>query len=134
MSKVFQKGDRVHTSRGPGTIALLRMNPNSLSEASAYSVLLDERAGHLGYNGTIFTANQVRPALKVEEWKDWRPGAEPSPEHLRNQIADSDILQVSEDQPIFFSRGGDSLMLTTRDEDGQIRQYDCLVRRVRDAE
>lgn len=110
------------------------MNSTKLSEAASYSVLLDERAGHLGYNGTIFTANQVFPALKVGEWTDWRQGAEPSPEHLRNQIADSDILQVSEDQPIFFSRGGDSLMLTTRDEDGQIRQYDCLVRRVRDAE
>lgn len=58
----FEKGDRVNTPFGPGTIAFKRMAAPTYSEAQAYSVVLDEKADRIGYTGTMVSADDVESA------------------------------------------------------------------------
>lgn len=65
MKKQFDKGDRVNTSLGAGTIVYKRMAPPNYSVAEAYSVCLDSKkaASELppfpSYTGTMLPADQV---------------------------------------------------------------------------
>lgn len=62
----FDKGDRVMTHLGPGTVVYKRMAPPSFSEVEVYSVCLDskkeasEKPPFPTYTGTIVKAEDVR--------------------------------------------------------------------------
>ena len=58
----FTRGQRVQTPKGPGTVVYQRLNPITLADASAVSVVLDSCRGD--DQGTIFLAQLVTP-LKV---------------------------------------------------------------------
>lgn len=60
----FEKGSRVNTPLGPGTVAYQRMAPPDYREPDAVSVILDSRTGPDAapwYSGTIFTAHKITP-------------------------------------------------------------------------
>lgn len=62
---MFDKGDRVNTTMGPGTVVYRRLT--EFGEVSAYSVLLDskkeesEKPPFKTYTGTIFAEFNVVP-------------------------------------------------------------------------
>jgi len=64
---VFDKGDRVMTPVGPGTVVYMRMDPSSPHMVDVYSVFLDHKKKEMekppfpSYSGTIFKAHQVKP-------------------------------------------------------------------------
>ena len=64
--KMFDKGKRVTTPSGPGTVVYCRFTPPTYSEPEAYSVCLDskkaesERPPFNSYTGTIFKADMVK--------------------------------------------------------------------------
>lgn len=62
----FQKGQRVQTPSGPGTVAYQRMGPPNYSKPIAVSVVLDAKRDKPGYSGTMFDAKKVKP-LKEDE-------------------------------------------------------------------
>ena len=57
----FSQGERVRikSSGKTGTVAYQRMAPPYYREASAVSVVLDEKRNNIGYNGTMFAAEDV---------------------------------------------------------------------------
>lgn len=63
----FDKGDRVMTHLGPGSVVYKRMAPPTFSEVEAYSVFLDhkksesEKPPFPSYTGTIIEAEKVKP-------------------------------------------------------------------------
>ncbi len=65
--KEFDKGDRVMTHLGPGTVVYKRMKPPTFSEVEVYSVCLDHRKAESekppfpSYTGTIIKAEDVKP-------------------------------------------------------------------------
>lgn len=62
----FQKGQKVITPRGSGTVAYQRMGGPNFSDAVAVSVVLDDKRYKPGYSGTMFNATDVQPA-ELEE-------------------------------------------------------------------
>lgn len=56
----FEKGDRVMTPGGVGTVYFKRMAPPNYSEVEAYSVKLDKRANDPHYAGSMFFAAEVK--------------------------------------------------------------------------
>lgn len=74
----YQRGDRVSTSRGPGTVAYQRMAPPDYCEVDAVSVVLDSERTRLGYAGTIFRAADVtaepRPEDRSRHFLGWTYG------------------------------------------------------------
>ncbi len=60
------QGDRVlaGAEAKPGAVNYVRFAPPDFRELAAVSVILDERQGDAGYEGTIFDAAQVRPLLQ----------------------------------------------------------------------
>lgn len=64
---MFDKGDRVMTPHGAGTVAYRRMAPPTYSHPEVYSVVLDhkkaetERPPFPSYSGTIIPAEDVKP-------------------------------------------------------------------------
>lgn len=60
----LRQGDRVHTPRGAGVVLYVRMSPPTFTQPAAVSVSLDERAGAPGYNGTMFSPEEVMHAGK----------------------------------------------------------------------
>lgn len=63
---MFDRGDRVTTPLGPGTVAYQRMAPPTYSVPEAVSVVLDDRRLRPGYSGTIFPAAEVFPEATRE--------------------------------------------------------------------
>jgi hypothetical protein len=61
---MLRQGDRVVTEQGTGTVVYVRFAPPDDREVAAVSVLLDGRA-RVGYAGTIFPADKVRPAAET---------------------------------------------------------------------
>jgi hypothetical protein len=63
----FDKGDRVMTHLGAGTVVYKRMAPPTYSEVDVYSVCLDARKAASeqppfpSYTGTIVKAEDVKP-------------------------------------------------------------------------
>ncbi len=63
--QIFNKGTRVMTAYGPGTISYCRLSPPNYSVVEAYSVILDEnkKASELppfpSYYATIIPAAEV---------------------------------------------------------------------------
>lgn len=63
---MFDKGDRVLTPEGPGTVAYKRMKGPTYAEVECYSVCLDhkkaacEQPPFPSYTGTIFPAELVK--------------------------------------------------------------------------
>ncbi len=60
----FQRGQRVNTPLGPGSVAYQRMRPPEYREAEAVSVVLDDRANRPFYVGTVFRAEEVTEERK----------------------------------------------------------------------
>jgi len=66
----FNKGDRVTTHLGPGTVVYKRMKPPTFSEVEVYSVCLDhkkaesEKPPFSSYSGTIVKAEDCQPEVK----------------------------------------------------------------------
>lgn len=58
----FEKGQRVNTPLGPGTVAYQRLAAPDYRDAEAVSVVLDDRRDRYGYTGTLFAAYKVTPA------------------------------------------------------------------------
>ena len=67
---MFEKGERVQTPMGSGSIVYSRMGGKNYSEVEAYSVFLDSKKAEMerppfpSYNGTIFPASDV---IKAEQ-------------------------------------------------------------------
>jgi hypothetical protein len=66
MAKQFDKGDRVNTPLGPGSVVYKRLKHyTEYSEAEMYSVFLDSKKAEMeqppfpSYSGTAFPADQV---------------------------------------------------------------------------
>lgn len=58
---MFDRGDRVSTPDGFGTVQYRRMLPPNYSDVEVYSVRLDRKAeGSSSYTGTIYKAADVR--------------------------------------------------------------------------
>lgn len=63
----FDKGNRVMTHLGPGTVVYKRMKPPTFSEVEVYSVCLDskkaasEQPPFPTYTGTIVKAEDCKP-------------------------------------------------------------------------
>lgn len=57
---MYDKGDRVITPHGPGSVVYKRMAPPTFSEVAVYSVKLDSHKGEPSYSGTIFQAEHVK--------------------------------------------------------------------------
>ncbi len=63
----FDKGDRVMTHLGPGTVVYRRMKPPTYGEVEVYSVCLDSKKAQSeqppfpSYTGTIVKAEEVKP-------------------------------------------------------------------------
>ena len=55
---MFDQGDRVITTSGPGTVVYRMMEPPDFINVIAYSVKVDN-ISRQGYTGTIFPANDV---------------------------------------------------------------------------
>jgi hypothetical protein len=68
---MINKGDRVTTPSGPGTIVSMRMAPPSYSLVEAYCVCLDskkaeaEKPPFRTYSGTMFKAELVVPQVSA---------------------------------------------------------------------
>ena len=60
MKTEFEKGDRVQTKFGDGTVVFKRMAGPDYSKATCYSVCLDERREDAGYSGTIVLPGQIQ--------------------------------------------------------------------------
>jgi hypothetical protein len=64
---MFDKGDRVMTPGGAGTVVYKRMAPPDFFEVDVYSVCLDTRKAETekppfpSYSGTIYKAEMVKP-------------------------------------------------------------------------
>jgi energy-converting hydrogenase Eha subunit B len=65
----LQKGDRVLTPGGPGSILYKRMAAPDFATVAAYSVDLDARASHLDptYAGTVYPAADVTREIQLSE-------------------------------------------------------------------
>ena len=65
---MFERGDRVMTPLGPGTVVSKRMVPPNYCEVQAYSVCLDDKLEESKtypfkhYNSTVFPAHEVSRA------------------------------------------------------------------------
>ena len=57
----MQKGDRVNTAWGPGTVAYVRMASPDYTTVDAVSVVLDSKRTRPGYSGTIVAPADLRP-------------------------------------------------------------------------
>lgn len=63
---MFDRGDKVMTPMGPGTVVYRRMASPSYAEVDAYSVALDHKVAEAqkppfpSYSGTVFPAEQVK--------------------------------------------------------------------------
>jgi hypothetical protein len=58
---IFDRGDRVITPGGTGSIIFKRMKPPTFGEVDVYSVRLDSRAKEDPfYSGTIYEAEMVK--------------------------------------------------------------------------
>ena len=55
----MNKGQRVKTPLGYGTVCYVRMRPPEYREIEAVSVLLEARRNMIGYSGTIIKAELV---------------------------------------------------------------------------
>ena len=55
----FDRGDRVLTPYGKGTVAYKRMGPPTYSKAIAYSVVLDNRKNEIGYSSMVIPADNI---------------------------------------------------------------------------
>lgn len=62
-------GDRVTTDLGVGVIIYQVMAPPEYNQAYLFSVCLDNRKGTLGYSGTMFRAEEVKPERVKDESK-----------------------------------------------------------------
>jgi hypothetical protein len=66
----FDKGDRVITPQGVGTVVYKRMKPPTFGEVDVYSVCLDHKKAETeqppfpSYTGTIFKADMVKLETK----------------------------------------------------------------------
>lgn len=57
---MFDKGDKVMTPHGVGTVCYKRMKSPDYAEASAYCILLDSVDISRPYNTTIYPAEDVK--------------------------------------------------------------------------
>ena len=55
----MNKGDRVTTPLGTGTVAWLRLAPPLFVAPAAVSVVLDSQRDRRGYTGTMFPSEKV---------------------------------------------------------------------------
>lgn len=55
----FDKGDRVRTIHGNGTVNYKRYKPDEYIEVESYSVILDSRINDDYYSGTIISEKGV---------------------------------------------------------------------------
>jgi hypothetical protein len=67
----MEKGTRVITPQGIGSVAFVRMAPPSYTAPGAISVILDSQCNRPGYNGTIMPASDVRDAVYLEQFGSW---------------------------------------------------------------
>ncbi len=59
---MFNQGQKVNTPKGTGIVVYIRMAPPDWNNPKAVSVFLDARRNDYNYSGTIFPAEQVKPA------------------------------------------------------------------------
>lgn len=59
---MFDKGDRVTTPGGLGTVAYKRMAAPDYSQVEVYSVRLDDKSNIRNYTGTLYLAKEVSHA------------------------------------------------------------------------
>jgi len=59
VARDFDRGDRVMTPGGVGTVAYKRMAPPDYARAEVYSVVLDRERTRADYTGTIYPAAAV---------------------------------------------------------------------------
>lgn len=57
---LFEKGDRVMTPGGAGTVSFKRMAPPNYSEVAAYSVRLDSRNNDPHYVSSMYSSEEVK--------------------------------------------------------------------------
>lgn len=55
----FERGDRVDTKFGPGSVVYIRMAPPNFSDVEAVSVYLDARRARPDYVGTMFLPSEI---------------------------------------------------------------------------
>ena len=65
--RVFQRGDRVIWNGRAGSVAYVRMAPPDCATPQAYSIVLDDRRGDLGYTGTTVLASELEAAESAGE-------------------------------------------------------------------